>query len=307
VVKTIRESLTPLHEIFICEMGAKNIGDIKELCDIVHPTHGVITSIGPQHLDSFLSIENVLKTKFELADSLPEKGFLFLNGDNEFIQNYALHNNKYKNTIPYATTLISNGYTAHIKSVSRKGTVFEVVTPSGEKKEFNTKLIGSHNVINVLGAIAVANTLGITLEELLLPVRKLSPVEHRLQLIERNNITIIDDAYNSNPVGAQAALDTLAMFTETKILVTPGMIELGTKEDEYNYEFGTSAAKVCDYIILVGQKQTASIARGVLEAGYDNGKLYIADNLTDAMNHAYLIQSEERKIILLENDLPDNY
>jgi len=303
VVKTIREHLNPMHEIFICEMGAKNIGDIKELCDIVHPTHGIITSIGPQHLESFLNIENVLKTKYELADSLKENGSLFLNYDNEYITGYK----KYSNTISYSTQASETGYYGEIKNVTRKGTVFEVTAPSGESREFTTKLIGNHNVINVMGAIAVANTLNIPLEDLILPVRKLTPVEHRLQLIERNNLTIIDDAYNSNPVGAKAALDTLAMFSETKILVTPGMIELGTKENDYNYAFGKQAAAVCDNIILVGKKQTESIAKGVLDAGFNSGRLYIADSLQDAMNHAYTVASEDRKIILLENDLPDNY
>ena len=85
VVKTVRGSLRATHEIFICEMGAKYVGDIKELCDIVHPKHGIITSIGPQHLESFKSLQNVINTKFELADALPQDGMLFLNGDNEYI------------------------------------------------------------------------------------------------------------------------------------------------------------------------------------------------------------------------------
>ena len=79
VVKTIRSSLRATHDIFLCEMGAKNIGDIKEICDIVHPKMGIITSVGEMHLESFKSIENVRKTKFELADSLPENGKIFLN------------------------------------------------------------------------------------------------------------------------------------------------------------------------------------------------------------------------------------
>ena len=82
VVKTIRTSLKATHEIFICEMGAKNINDIKEICDIVHPKHGVITSIGPQHLESFKTVENVVKTKFELADAIDKNGMVFLNYEN---------------------------------------------------------------------------------------------------------------------------------------------------------------------------------------------------------------------------------
>ena len=88
VVITIRKFMKPSHQIFICEMGARYVGEIKEICDLVHPHHGIITSIGPQHLDTFGGIENVKKTKFELADALPEGGMLFLNGDNEYIADY---------------------------------------------------------------------------------------------------------------------------------------------------------------------------------------------------------------------------
>ena len=83
IVKTIRQKLNALHEIFVCEMGAKRVGEIKEICDIVHPVHGIITSIGPQHLETFKSLENIKKTKFELADALPANGNLFLNVNDE--------------------------------------------------------------------------------------------------------------------------------------------------------------------------------------------------------------------------------
>jgi UDP-N-acetylmuramoyl-tripeptide--D-alanyl-D-alanine ligase len=85
VVRTIRERLRPTHQVFVCEMGARNIGDIKEICELVHPGMGIITSIGPCHLESFKTIENVLKTKFELIDALPEGGTAFLNMDNSYI------------------------------------------------------------------------------------------------------------------------------------------------------------------------------------------------------------------------------
>lgn len=302
VVKTINTSLKPTHKIFLCEMGARNIGDIREICDIVHPKHGIITSIGPQHLESFKSIDNILHTKFELADALPADGKLFLNYDNEYITGY----NKNENAITYSS--VGNGrYNASDITTSVHGTAFTVTAPDGSRAEFVTRLIGSHNVINVVGAIAVANSLGISLEDLKIPVRRLVPVEHRLNMIERNGITIIDDAYNSNPAGAKAALDTLSMFEDTRILVTPGMVELGTEEAALNRKFGEQAAVSADYIILVDEKQTAPIAEGVRAAGFEESHLYIAADFGDAMNHAYSIPGEGHKVILLENDLPDNY
>ncbi|MCR4796951.1 MAG: UDP-N-acetylmuramoyl-tripeptide--D-alanyl-D-alanine ligase [Lachnospiraceae bacterium] len=304
VVKTIRGSLKPSHEIFVCEMGARHVGDIKELCDIVHPRHGVITSVGPQHLETFFNMENIKNTKFELADALPAEGLLFLNGDNEFINEKAA---QYKDPVFYCSATKGKGYYATDVSVSRRGTEFTVVTPEGEKETFRMKLIGEHNVINVVGAIAVAHRMGITLPELKIPVRKIRPVAHRLEMREHGDVTIIDDAYNSNPVGSKAAVETLKMFDGIRILVTPGMVELGEKEAEYNHKFGTYAADCCDYILLIGAKHTKPILEGVLSAGFDEKKCLVYEHLEDAMSYAYTIRGEGHKYILLENDLPDNY
>lgn len=319
VVKTIRSSLKPSHQIFICEMGARHVGDIKEICDIVHPEHGIITSVGPQHLETFFNMDNIVNTKFELADALPEVGLLFLNGDNEYIRN---HSGKYKNKIFYTTGEwakarelesqieegeVSQYYQTGDVKLSRTGTEFTVTAPDGEKETFQMRLLGEHNVINVAGAVAVANTLGIPLKQLKVPVRRIQPVAHRMQLLERGNYTIIDDAFNSNPVGSQAAVETLKQFEGVRILITPGMVELGEKEEEYNYKFGTYAADCCDYILLVGEKHTAPIHKGVLESGFSQERCRVFEKLEDALSFAYSIKAEGHKFILLENDLPDNY
>ena len=318
VVKTIRESLKSTHEIFVCEMGARHVGDIKEICDIVHPQHGVITSIGPQHLETFFSMDNIKNTKFELADALPDTGMLFLNGDNEYICEKA---SEYKNSIYYCTSLENNDpsdirskteenrkvYLADNIKVSQMGTDFMVTSPDGSSESFQMRLIGAHNVINVAGAIAVANMLGVPLSDLKIPVRRLQSVEHRMQLREHGLVTIIDDAYNSNPVGSKAAVETLKLFDGIRILVTPGMVELGDKEEEYNYRFGTYAAKCCDHILLVGKKRTKPIYDGVMSMGFSEDRIKVFDKLEEALACAYEIKGQGHKYILLENDLPDNY
>lgn len=304
ITRTVREYLKPTHEIFLCEMGARRVGEIKELCDIAHPTYGVITSVGPQHLETFFSMENIQKTKFELADALPENGMLFVNGDNAYIQEKAA---EYPNKTFYYSEKTGEGYCAKDVTVSQFGTEFTVVTPSGESERFQMKLIGAHNVINVVGAIAVANSLGMSLKELRIPVRRIQPVEHRMQMREHGLVTIIDDAYNSNPIGSKAAVETLAMFDGIRILITPGMVELGEQEADYNYKFGTYAAKCCDYILLVGRKHTRPIREGVLSSGFPEEKCLVYDKLEDAMSYAYAIKGQGHKYILLENDLPDNY
>lgn len=304
VTRTIREHLKPMHEIFICEMGARRVGDIREVCGIAHPDLGIITSIGPQHLETFYSMENIQKTKFELADALPENGMLFLNGDNGYIRERAV---KYGTKTFYYSGENGEGYCARDVAVSQFGTDFTVVTPTGESERFQMKLIGAHNVINVMGAIAAANFLGIELADLRVPVRKLQPVEHRMQMKEHGTVTIIDDAYNSNPIGSKAAVETLAMFEGIRILITPGMVELGEKEEEYNYKFGTYAADCCDYILLVGRRHTKPLKEGALSRGFAEEKCLVYDRLEDAVNFAYAIKGKGHKYILLENDLPDNY
>jgi UDP-N-acetylmuramoyl-tripeptide--D-alanyl-D-alanine ligase len=249
-------------------------------------------------------MENIQKTKFELADALPSDGRLFLNGDNDYVQERA---KKYRNEVFYYSEKEGYGYCAKDVKVSQYGTEFTVVTPDGESERYQTKLIGAHNVINVVGAISVAHTLGMTLRELRIPVRKLQPVEHRMQMREHGSVTIIDDAYNSNPVGSKAAVETLAMFDGIRILITPGMVELGESEEEFNYRFGEYAADCCDYVLLVGKNRTEPIRNGVLSKGFSGKRCLVFDRLDEAISYAYSIKGQGHKYILLENDLPDNY
>lgn len=313
IVRTIREHMKPTHEIFVCEMGARHLHDIKEITDFVHPDDGIVTSIGYQHLETFNSLDNIISTKYELLDAVdqkekeegkqPGKHLKFVNGDNEIIR----ANMKYKDAITYGLSEGCNFRATDLK-VTGAGTGFTVTTPAGETAEFSTRLVGRHNVENIMGAIACASSLGIPLTKLKMAVRRLQSVPHRLELTRHGNVSILDDAYNSNPNGAKVALDTLALFEgNVKILVTPGMVELGEKEDEYNKEFGKQAAAVCDYIILVGEKQTHAIKEGILEAGFDSERLFVKNSFNEASQLMYELDAGREKVILLENDLPDNY
>lgn len=302
VVRTIREQLKSTHEIFICEMGARHVGDIKEICDIVNPQHGVITSIGPQHLETFFTIDNVRSTKYELADALPKGGKLFLNADSEEI----LKDTRDFNRIYYGVDS-KLGYHAENVVLTPLGTDFTVVSPDGESQSFHTQLIGSINVLNIIGAIAVAHSFGVDFNTLKVAVRRIKPVPHRLELKEAGAVTIIDDAFNSNPVGSRAAVETLKLFDGTRILITPGMVELGERENELHYKFGTYAADCCDYILLVNKYRTGSIRQGALDSGFPQERLFEFDRFNEAYDFAVSLNSEGHKYILLENDLPDNY
>lgn len=307
VVKTINTMLRPTHQIFICEMGARNVGDISELCELVHPDYGVVTSVGPQHLESFKTMENIQKTKFELPDAVFEKhgaeDNIFLNYDNEYISSY----NRYKGAVTYSISGRGK-YNASDIRTGRNGTEFTLTAPDGTVQKYGMRLIGEHNVQNVVAAIAVSHTMGISLDELVIPVRRLAPVEHRMKLMEQGEMTIIDDAYNSNPAGAKAALDTLAMFGEDmKIVITPGMVELGEEQERLNGEFGRQIAQAADYAVIVDNVNRQAIADGMKSAGYPEEKLYIAATFNDAMQHVILLPGEAHKVVLLENDLTDVY
>ena len=303
VVRTIREQMKPFHEIFVCEMGAREVGDIKEICELVHPGYGIITSIGPQHLQSFHTIENIISTKFELADAIPADGRVFLNYDNEYIRAHKID----RNIVSYGVTGDDISYKAYDIAVSQSGSSFKMRDAKGDEYEFHTRLVGNHNVQNIAGAIAVANTLGIPMEKLRYPVKQLESVPHRLQLTKQGGRIVLDDSYNSNKSGFKAALDTLAMFKELRILMTPGMVELGEKQYDENKEVGVYAADKCDYAVLVGKEQTRPIQDGLTEAGFARSRMIVVDTLQEAFQMVNAIPDERQKVVLIENDLPDNY
>lgn len=301
VVRTVRENLRSTHEIFVCEMGARHVGDIKELCDLVHPKHGVITAVGNQHLESFRTHENIRKTKYELADALPEDGKLFVNWDCEAIR-------ENPPARPYITYGLSEGcdYRAVDMELTLSGTAFTVEFPDGTSRRYRMPLIGEHSVLNVTGAIAVCHSFGIHPSALVPALRKLKSVPHRMEL-RPGPITYIDDAYNSNPAGCKAALDTLARFDACRILVTPGMVELGSAWEAENKAFGRHAAHVCDLCVLVGIREAEPIKAGLLEAGFPEERIAVVSSLQEGLARVNGFYSEKKKVVLLENDLPDNY
>lgn len=300
VVRTIREMLRPSHEVFIAEMGAKQKGDIKEICDLVHPTYGILTSIGEQHLETFGSLENIIATKFELADAIPQNGAAILNYDNEYIRNRAVT----APTVTYGDADSGAGYRYSDMAVDTHGCQFTLTAPDGESCRYTTHLLGGHNIQNLAGCMALAHTLGISLKEMVYPVRLLKPVEHRLQLLPNG---YIDDAYNSNPAGFRSALDTLAAFSAQRILVTPGMVELGERQDALNRELGEYAADKCDWAVLVGLKQAPPLKEGLLAGGFPEERIFVAATLTEGLNFVNNLPREGERIVLLENDLPDNF
>ena len=303
LIRSINNYLDKFNDIFIAEMGAFKVGEINTTCKLMKPTHGVLTTIGEAHLESFGSRENIQKGKFELIESLPSGGMAILNADDPWQVSYKLKNNKCR------VLWIGIDNDADLRAtnirLSGSGTTFDVMFKGDNNLyTFTTRLLGKHNVYNILAGILMGHELGMTVNELQRGVSSIKPIEHRLELKKSGNINIIDDAYNSNPVGSKMALEVLNLMPGTKITVTPGMIELGDKQYELNKKFGTYIADNTDYVILVGKEQTKPIYDGLMEKQFDTNKIYVINDVREAFTIMRQID-QGNTYVLLENDLPD--
>ena len=315
ICKVIRGDLAPVHEIFIVEMGAYKQGDIRELCRLAPPEIGILTAVGPQHLERFKSIENIAKAKYELIQALPAAGLAVMNYDNEICADLADSTDsvpviRYSIDSKHPENELIRVKAAHIKH-SDQGLSFTVTDEDGLTVLVKTRLLGRHNVSNILAAIAVSRHCGMNLREICAALETVEPVPHRLELKPATTgVTVIDDSFNSNPEGAKTALEVLADFVSEnsgkKVLVTPGMVELGDREYEENKKLGMHAAKTCDLVILVGDETTDPILDGLKDEDYPENQIYRVKNLEDAQVQLaqYLKKGD---VVLFENDLPDNY
>ncbi len=306
VIRTVREYLKPYNEVFIVEMGAKQPGDIKEICDLVHPSVGIVTAVGEQHLESFKTIENVQRTKFELIDSLPADGLAVINDDFPFVANRKVDGVE---CVRYAVSNPGNAsYTGSEITYTPQGTEFTLTGPDGERHKFATRLVGECNVSNLIAAIIVALYLKVPVDKIRYAVGQIEQVEHRLNMKRTpGGVTIIDDAFNSNPTGSKMALDVLAMMRPGKrIVVTPGMIELGERQEELNREFGRKIAVSADVAIIVGQYNRDAITEGIGSVEGGVAKVHTVDTFKDAQA---LLGGMLGKgdTVLYENDLPDTF
>lgn len=305
VVRTIREYLKPYTEVFVVEMGAKQPGDIREICDIVHPEIGIVTAVGSQHLETFKTIENVQSTKFELVDSLPaDGGFAVVNDDFQYIASRHVENvavSRYAVNVEADYRITSIEYSA-------EGTEFEITTPVGQHLRFTTRLVGECNVSNLCAAIIVAMHMDVPVESIRYAVSHIEQVEHRLNMKKTSGgVVIIDDAYNSNPVGSAMALDVLARMRGGKrIVVTPGMIELGEKQYEANREFGRKIAASADVAIIVNEYNREAITEGIAQEKMDAASVRCAASFAEAQTILGSIVSRG-DTVLYENDLPDTF
>lgn len=306
ICKVVNTMLKPEHQILVLEMGMRYRGDIQELCAIAAPDLALVTSVGVAHLETMGSIENIAQEKGDLLEYMQSGGVSVLNVDDPRV---ASMNSRAPGRIWRISTAShpDADITARDIKYGPEGTSFIVRDETGEETSFQTQLLGKHNVVNILLGVAVGREMGLRLRQIAHAVARVQPVEHRLQLRKEGPITIIDDAFNSNPVGARNAVEILGQFnTGRRVIVTPGMIELGDLQWDENRALGEHIAKNADLAILIGDQQTKPIQEGLQAQHFPKDQTRVLPSLFDAQSFlkSYLRPGD---VVLYENDLPDQY
>lgn len=311
ISKVLNEENLDDYQYFVSEMGADHVGDIKELCSLVQPQAGIITAVGIQHLETFGTPENILNTKLELFDAIPDSGFGIYNYDCVILRD-AVSKRSYKFPL-YSYSVEPQNFTnaeLYAKDVvqTREGVSFSAVFKDGRVLNIKTSLLGRHNVQNLLAVILAAWKMGMSDREIEFGMRNVEAVDHRLKRIDSGSgVLVLDDAFNSNYNGAIEAVNVLDEIAEhKKIVVTPGFVELGDMEEVQNRNFGSYMASKIDYAILVGGGKSLSIRDGLLNSGFDYEHIFNVDSLAEAQNVLAKILTVG-DVVLFENDLPDIY
>lgn len=303
ITKFIRENLKKDTKIFIVELAENEVGGFKRLLKLIDPNVLVITSVGIQHLEEFGSKEKIynefdLLINYCLSSNRCEK--LILNGDDEFLKNF-------KNEKIQKISINTNNY-PFIEILEE--TLFKTKFKAkflDEEAIFETKLIGKETIRNLLLAIDVILFLEIPLENIKEKIKLLEPFPHRLNVIKRGNIIVVDDAYNSNPVGARMAIDLVSKYKEgRRVIITPGFVELGKNEYEENKNLGKYMKDKIDFVFLIGGKRAKPIFEGLIEVNFSKDNIKIFKNFFEANDYLKTFL-KPNDIILFENDLPEIY
>jgi len=305
LTRHIRENLVFGHEFLVVEMGAYGIGSIRRLCEFTPPQAALVTAVGDMHLERFGSLENIFLAKREIAEGLPPAGILVVNADSPNALRIA-------RTVPDRRVFLygeraSEDLDTRLEQVrfSREGTSFVLRTRVAQHACF-TPIHGRPIILNLAGAFTTAVALGVEPDLAVAACRTLRPVSNRLEVVEDRGITWIRDAYNSNQYGFRAALEVAAALPATmRVLVTPGVIELGAIQAEVNTQLSKEAAAVCDQTVVVSSTNRAAFVAGHRAAGCED-RLVMVNSRTEAFR--WITEHvKEGGLVLIENDLPDLY
>lgn len=321
ITRIIREQLEPQHRFFVVEMGAYGPGSIARLCALTPPDMGVITAIGHAHYERFGTLDTVAETKYELARAVIDRGGKMIVHERTLRFDHA---SKTWEANPSRFVVCGDQDPAdraggesefpgpddlEIRSVVQKPKGLEVqILWRGQAHTLGAPLYGLHHGHNIALAFAAARELGVEAADIQTALQSLPQIQHRLEVKPQGDGTvIIDDAYNSNPVGFQAALDLLACM-ETggrRILITPGMVELGRAHEEAHEKVGRVAGRACDVALVIRGERIPSFIRGFRETAGEK-PLHEFGSFAEAQKWIFA-NKKPGDVILIENDLPDIY
>jgi UDP-N-acetylmuramoyl-tripeptide--D-alanyl-D-alanine ligase len=273
IANCILNDLKPSHQIFIAEVGAYNKGKVKEVCKMLMPKIGIVTGINEQHLSLFGSMENLLSAEGggELIEALPKDGMMFVNGEN----NYCLYLIKKSNNLPASQEKIytlsnqlvnSDIWTEEIE-VKKDSLSFMAINKNKDLAHFDVNVLGKHNIQNLLGAILIANELGMSFEMISVAVKDIEQKQAGMVLKQgKHGINIIDSSYSANPTGVLADLDYLSVFSGKKVVVMPSLIELGDKSSKIHQNLGKKIGEVCNLAIITSRDKFEDVKKGAMDA-----------------------------------------
>ena len=285
-------------DFLILEYGARQQKDIEFLCKTFGADYGIITTIAPQHLETFKSIENIKKTKNELAEFLSLKPCVF-NLNNQYCRELYSKKIGKKFGVSFNNNSMLSATDINIKNCQTHFTL----KINNKNYSVKTNLLGECNVVNILLATSLSIFLNIEIEDIIKSIEDLESVPHRLQLI-KTHINILDDTYNCSIASATESINVLNSFPGKKMIATPGIIEAGTEQKQINFHLGELCSN-CDYVVIIGNVNKTDIHSGLKSKNYPDKKICFANTLDEAKQYFSLLSSGDSLRLL--NDLPDEY
>ena len=267
------------HKAAVVEIGMRGLGQIKSLAKIVKPTVAIVTNVNETHMELLGSIENIAKAKGELVESIQAGGTVILNVDNPYVANMI-------KLVKPGVKIITNGIekNADLKAenvvTGEASTDFDLLY-KGKIFHFDLPIIGRHNVSNTLAAIAAGMTVGLLYQKSQRGLLSFATTKMRFEVIRRDRITIVNDAYNASPASMRAAIKTSAeLYNSRKIAVLGDMFELGDIAEKAHREIGEYVAENNFEILITIGELAKFIAEGAKAAGMKN--VFVTDSHEDA-------------------------
>jgi len=285
--------LTARHQAAVIEMGVDHRGQTTRLCEIARPTIGIITNIGPDHLEFFGSLEGSAQAKAELLDLLPAKGTAVLNADDPYFDYLAAR--AQCRVISFGFSEKADVRAIHASSDARKGTTFGLMLPGKSRyTPVVMKVHGMHNVTNALAAAAVGFALNLPGAAIAQGLARFRPAAMRSQVVTHHGVQIVNDCYNANPASMKAALQLLAQWSPARerVAVLGDMLELGQETLQMHCEVGRFLATLQLSRLIVCGELGREIAAGARQGGMSDSAIV---EMADVASAAELLKKTVRQ------------